>query len=429
MMDTSEQMFEQACRVMPGGVNSPVRAYRAVGMTPRFIRSAKGAYITDVDGVTYIDYVGSWGPMILGHAHPNVLDAVSEVMQYGLSFGAPTGLETQLAQLVVSMVPYIEMVRMVNSGTEAVMSAIRLARGATGRDKIIKFEGCYHGHSDSMLVKAGSGALTQGRPDSAGVPAWIAEHTLTATYNDLDSVEQLLKANPNEVAAVIVEPVAANMGVVPPAKGFLQGLRNLCDQYGALLIFDEVITGFRLAKGGAQEYFDVRADLVTFGKIIGGGMPVGAFAGSRALMEQVAPTGPVYQAGTLSGNPVAMAAGLAQLTILNEHPELYTQIEIDAAWLAQQLRELEEKYHLGCTVNQIGSLLSVFFTEQPVTNYAGAKSSDTDKYAAYFRAMLSKKIYLAPAQFEAMFIGAAHTRRDLQATVDAAEAVMKEWKA
>ncbi len=429
MMDTSEKMFEQACRVMPGGVNSPVRAYRAVGMTPRFIRGAKGAYITDVDGVEYIDYVGSWGPMILGHAHPRVLDAVAEVMQHGLSFGAPTGLETQLAELVVSMVPHIEMVRMVNSGTEAVMSAVRLARGATGRDKIIKFEGCYHGHSDSMLVKAGSGALTQGRPDSAGVPASIAENTLTATYNDLDSVEQLLAANRDEVAAVIVEPVAANMGVVPPAEGFLQGLRDLCDKYEALLIFDEVITGFRLARGGAQEYFGVRADLVTFGKIIGGGMPVGAFAGSRALMEQVAPTGPVYQAGTLSGNPVAMAAGLAQLTMLKENPDIYPQIEADAAWLAKQLRGLEETYHLGCTVNQIGSLLSVFFTEQPVTNYAGAKSSDTDKYAAYFRAMLGKKIYLAPAQFEAMFVGAAHTKQDLQATVDAAEAVMKAWKA
>lgn len=428
-MDTSEKMFQKACQVMPGGVNSPVRAYRAVGMTPRFIRSAKGAYITDVDGVEYIDYVGSWGPMILGHAHPRVLDAVAEVMKDGLSFGAPTGRETELAELVVSMVPNIEMVRMVNSGTEAVMSAVRLARGATGREKIIKFEGCYHGHSDSMLVKAGSGALTQGRPDSAGVPASVAEHTLTATYNDLNSVDQLLSANRDEVAAVIVEPVAANMGVVPPAEGFLQGLRDLCDQYGALLIFDEVITGFRLARGGAQEYFGVRADLVTFGKIIGGGMPVGAFAGSRKLMEQVAPTGPVYQAGTLSGNPVAMAAGLTQLTMLNEQAELYTQIEVNAAWLAQQLRELEKTYHLGCTVNQIGSLLSVFLTEQPVTNYAGAKSSDTDKYAAYFRAMLSKKIYLAPAQFEAMFVGTAHTKGDLQATVNAAEAVMKEWKA
>ncbi|MCD8355524.1 MAG: glutamate-1-semialdehyde 2,1-aminomutase [Clostridia bacterium] len=428
-MDTSQKMFEQACQVMPGGVNSPVRAYRAVGMTPRFIRSAKGAYVTDVDGVEYIDYVGSWGPMILGHAHPDVLSAAAEAMQGGLSFGAPTGRETQLAELVVSMVPHIEMVRMVNSGTEAVMSAVRVARGATGKDKMIKFEGCYHGHSDSMLVKAGSGALTQGRPDSAGVPASIAENTLTATYNDLDSVEQLLAANKNQVAAVIVEPVAANMGVVLPAEGFLQGLRDLCDQYEALLIFDEVITGFRLARGGAQEYFGVRADLVTFGKIIGGGMPVGAFAGPKKLMEQVAPTGPVYQAGTLSGNPVAMAAGLAQLTILNEHPEIYTQIEADAAWLAQQLRALEAEYHLGCTVNQIGSLLSVFFTEHPVSNYAGAKSSDLERYAAYFRAMLKHKVYLAPAQFEAMFVGAAHTKQDLLATVEAARAVMAELSA
>ncbi len=425
-MDTSERMFAEACEVMPGGVNSPVRAYRAVGMTPRFIRSAKGAYITDVDGVEYIDYVGSWGPMILGHSHPDVLQAVADTMKDGLSFGAPTGRETELAKLVCSMVPGIEMVRMVNSGTEAVMSAVRLARGATGRDKIIKFEGCYHGHSDSMLVKAGSGALTAGRPDSAGVPASIASGTLTAQYNNLDSVEELLRANDGEVAAVIVEPVAANMGVVPPAPGFLEGLRTLCDKYGALLIFDEVITGFRLARGGAQEYFGVRADLVTFGKIIGGGMPVGAFAGSRKLMEQVAPTGPVYQAGTLSGNPVAMAAGLAQLTILNEHPEIYMQIENSAIWLAAQLRALEEQYRKGCTVNQIGSLLSVFFTDRPVTDFAGAKSSDTERYAAYFRAMLKQGIYLAPAQFEAMFVGAAHTKDDLMNTVLAADRVMQE---
>ena len=425
-MDTSERMFAEACEVMPGGVNSPVRAYRAVGMTPRFIRSAKGAYITDVDGVEYIDYVGSWGPMILGHSHPDVLQAVADTMKDGLSFGAPTGRETELAKLVCSMVPGIEMVRMVNSGTEAVMSAVRLARGATGRDKIIKFEGCYHGHSDSMLVKAGSGALTAGRPDSAGVPASIASGTLTAQYNNLDSVEELLRANDGEVAAVIVEPVAANMGVVPPAPGFLEGLRTLCDKYGALLIFDEVITGFRLARGGAQEYFGVRADLVTFGKIIGGGMPVGAFAGSRKLMEQVEPTGPVYQAGTLSGNPVAMAAGLAQLTILNEHPEIYMQIENSAIWLAAQLRALEEQYRKGCTVNQIGSLLSVFFTDRPVTDFAGAKSSDTERYAAYFRAMLKQGIYLAPAQFEAMFVGAAHTKEDLMNTVLAADRVMQE---
>lgn len=424
-MDTSEKLFAEACEVMPGGVNSPVRAYRAVGMTPRFIQSAKGQYITDADGISYVDYVGSWGPMILGHSHPAVLEAVAETMKNGLSFGAPTGRETELAKLVISMVPDIEMVRMVNSGTEAVMSAVRVARGATGREKIIKFEGCYHGHSDAMLVKAGSGALTQGQPNSAGVPTAVAADTLTAQYNDLDSVEKLLKANEGQVAAVIVEPVAANMGVVAPQEGFLQGLRKLCDAFGALLIFDEVITGFRLARGGAQEYFGVHADLVTFGKIIGGGMPVGAFAGSKKLMEQVAPLGPVYQAGTLSGNPVAMAAGLAQLTILNEDPSIYTDIEKKSTWLAQQLRKLEQTYHAGCTVNQIGSLLSVFFTEQPVTNFAGASSSDTQKYAAYFRKMLAEGIYLAPAQFEAMFVGAAHTQADLDKTVQAAERVMQ----
>ena len=356
---------------------------------------------------------------------PDVLQAVADTMKDGLSFGAPTGRETELAKLVLSMVPDIEMVRMVNSGTEAVMSAIRVARGATGRDKIIKFEGCYHGHSDAMLVKAGSGALTGGQPNSAGVPAVVAADTLTAQYNDLDSVEQLLRSNEGAVAAVIVEPVAANMGVVPPAEGFLQGLRRLCDQYGALLIFDEVITGFRLAAGGAQEYFGVHADLVTFGKIIGGGMPVGAFAGSKKLMQQVAPVGPVYQAGTLSGNPVAMAAGIAQLTILKEHPEIYMQIENSAIWLASQLRALEEQYHKGCTVNQIGSLLSVFFTDRPVTDFAGANSSDTARYAAYFRGMLKQGIYLAPAQFEAMFVGAAHTRQDLMNTVLAASSVMQ----
>lgn len=423
--DASARLFARACEVMPGGVNSPVRAYRAVGMTPRFIRGAKGATVTDVDGVTYIDYVGSWGPMILGHSHPAVLRAVADTMKDGLSFGAPTGRETELAKLVCAMVPGVEMVRMVNSGTEAVMSAVRLARGATGRDKVIKFAGCYHGHSDAMLVKAGSGALTAGRPDSAGVPAAVAADTLTAQYNDLDSVERLLRANDGRVAAVIVEPVAANMGVVPPEEGFLAGLRRLCDAHGALLIFDEVITGFRLARGGAQEYFGVRADLVTFGKIIGGGMPVGAFAGSRKLMERVAPMGPIYQAGTLSGNPVAMAAGLAQLTILNENPDIYTDIERKTAYLADELRALEERYHAGCTVNQIGSLLSVFFTPKPVTDFAGAKSSDTARYAAYFRGMLAEGIYLAPAQFEAMFVGQKHTWDDLDRTVRAAARVMQ----
>lgn len=425
MMTRSEQLFEAAQKVLPGGVNSPVRACRAVGTYPRFLEKGKGSRVWDADGTEYIDLICSWGPLILGHCNEAVETAVQEAVKKGLSFGAPTAIEVEMAELVCEMTG-VEMVRMVNSGTEAVMSALRLARGATGRSKIIKFAGCYHGHSDSMLVKAGSGALTAGRPDSAGVPASIASGTLTAQYNNLDSVEELLRANDGEVAAVIVEPVAANMGVVPPAPGFLEGLRTLCDKYGALLIFDEVITGFRLARGGAQEYFGVRADLVTFGKIIGGGMPVGAFAGSRKLMEQVAPTGPVYQAGTLSGNPVAMAAGLAQLTILNEHPEIYMQIENSAIWLAAQLRALEEQYRKGCTVNQIGSLLSVFFTDRPVTDFAGAKSSDTERYAAYFRAMLKQGIYLAPAQFEAMFVGAAHTKEDLMNTVLAADRVMQE---
>ena len=319
-MDRSEQLFEAAKRVLPGGVNSPVRAFRAVGMAPRFITRADGAYIHDADGRSYIDYVCSWGPMILGHNHPAVREAVEEAVKDGLSFGAPTEREVEIARLMVELVPNIEMVRMVNSGTEAVMSALRLARGATGREKLIKFEGCYHGHSDCMLVNAGSSALAGGHPSSAGVPVGAAKDTLTAQFNDLQSVEVLLNENAGEVAAVIVEPVAANMGVVGPAPGFLEGLRALCDKHGALLIFDEVITGFRLALGGAQEFFGVRADIVTFGKIIGGGMPVGAYCASRALMEQVAPCGSVYQAGTLSGNPVAMAAGLAQLRYLKAHP-------------------------------------------------------------------------------------------------------------
>ena len=427
-MSRSEELFKRAVKVIPGGVNSPVRAYGSVGMTPRFVDGATGPYIFDADSKKYIDYIGSWGPMILGHNNQEVLKEVVRKAESGLSFGAATEIEVEMAEFICENVPSVEMIRMVNSGTETVMSAIRVARGYTGRNKIIKFAGCYHGHSDALLVKAGSGVMTAGVPDSAGVPEGCTQDTLTAVYNDLDSVKALFEQFPEQIAALIVEPVAANMGVVLPEEGFLQGLRDLCTANGTVLIFDEVITGFRLAFGGAQERFGIQADLVTYGKIIGGGMPVGAFAGSRALMEQVAPTGPVYQAGTLSGNPVAMAAGLAQLTMLKENPDIYPQIEADAAWLAKQLRGLEETYHLGCTVNQIGSLLSVFFTEQPVTNYAGAKSSDTDKYAAYFRAMLGKKIYLAPAQFEAMFVGAAHTKQDLQATVDAAEAVMKAWK-
>ena len=417
-LHNSEELFAAACQVLPGGVNSPVRAYRSVGLTPRFIQKAEGSYIYDVEGRRYIDYVCSWGPMILGHNHPVIREAVEKAVVDGLSFGAPTPREVEIAQLMVEMVPGLEMVRMVNSGTEAVMSALRLARGATGRDKLIKFEGCYHGHSDCMLVNAGSSALAGGHPSSSGVPVGAAKDTLTAQFNDLSSVQTLLEANPGEVAAVIVEPVAANMGVVGPAPGFLQGLRELCDQHGTLLIFDEVITGFRLAPGGAQEYFGVKADLVTYGKIIGGGMPVGAYGGSRSLMEHVAPCGPVYQAGTLSGNPVAMAAGLAQLRYLHDHPQVYTHINHMGASLAQDMGKLCEKSSVPVAINQVGSLLSPFFTPTEVSTFVDAKGSDVGMYARYFGEMLQRGIYLAPAQFEAMFLSDAHSGEDLTATLE-----------
>ena len=423
-MDISEQLFERAKKVLPGGVNSPVRAYRAVGMAPRFITRADGAYIYDEDGKKYIDYVCSWGPMILGHNHPVIREAVEKAVQDGLSFGAPTRREVDIAELMVELVPNIEMVRMVNSGTEAVMSALRLARGATGRDKLIKFEGCYHGHSDCMLVNAGSSALAGGHPSSAGVPVGAAKDTLTAQFNDLNSVKELLEGNPGQVAAVIVEPVAANMGVVNPAPGFLPGLRQLCDQHGALLIFDEVITGFRLALGGAQEYFGVKADLVTFGKIIGGGMPVGAYCGSRELLEQVAPCGPVYQAGTLSGNPVAMAAGLAQLTYLREHPEIYADLAAKGERLAAGLRAAAAEAGVPVAINQIGSLLAPFFTPTEVTTFTDAKGSDVGRYARYFQGMLERGVALAPAQFEAMFVSEAHGDAELAATLAAARAAL-----
>ena len=418
-LHNSEELFAAACQVLPGGVNSPVRAYRSVGLTPRFIQRAEGSYIYDVEGRRYIDYVCSWGPMILGHNHPVIREAVEKAVVDGLSFGAPTPREVEIAQLMVEMVPGLEMVRMVNSGTEAVMSALRLARGATGRDKLIKFEGCYHGHSDCMLVNAGSSALAGGHPSSSGVPVGAARDTLTAQFNDLSSVQALLEANRGEVAAVIVEPVAANMGVVGPAPGFLLGLRELCDQHGALLIFDEVITGFRLAPGGAQEYFGVKADLVTYGKIIGGGMPVGAYGGSRALMEHVAPCGPVYQAGTLSGNPVAMAAGLAQLRYLHDHPQVYTHINDMGASLAQDMGKLCETSSVPVAINQVGSLLSPFFTPTEVSTFVDAKGSDVGMYARYFGEMLQRGIYLAPAQFEAMFLSDAHSGEDLTATLEA----------
>lgn len=416
-MTRSEQLFEKAQQVMPGGVNSPVRACRSVGTYPRFLDRGLGSHVWDMDGKEYIDLIGSWGPLILGHCCEAVEQAVSDAIRKGLSFGAPTAAEVDMAQLVCDMTG-IEMVRMVNSGTEAVMSALRLARGATGRSKIIKFAGCYHGHTDAMLVKAGSGALTGGAPDSAGVPAEIAGDTLTANYNDLSSVDALMKANPGQVAAVIVEPVAANMGVVPPQPGFLQGLRRLCDESGALLIFDEVITGFRLAPGGAQEYFGVRADLVTYGKIIGGGMPVGAYGGSRKLMEQVAPLGPVYQAGTLSGNPVAMAAGLAQLRILKSTPEIYENLERRGAMLEKGLKEALSG--IPAQVNRVGSLLTVFFTENPVNSYEAARSSDLEQFRCWYLGLLEQGIYAAPSQFEAMFLCNAHTDEEVERIIDCA---------
>lgn len=421
----SKALFERAQKVLPGGVNSPVRAYRSVGGTPPFLVRGEGSHVWDEDGNEYVDFVGSWGPLILGHSHPAVLEAVGQAMKNGLSFGAPTAIEVDVAELIVSMVPNIDMVRMVNSGTEAVMSALRVARGVTGRNKIIKFEGCYHGHSDSMLVKAGSGALTGGAPDSKGVPAGVAADTLIAQYNDLDSVKQLLEANPNQIAAIIVEPIAANMGVVPPQPGFLEGLRALCDAHGALLIFDEVITGFRLARGGAQEYFGVRADLVTFGKIIGGGMPVGAYVGKREIMEQVAPTGPIYQAGTLSGNPVAMAAGLTQLQILNAHPEYYTQIEAKSKRMADAMRQSAKEAGIPMQVNQCGALLCPYFTDQPVRCFADTQKSNLDQFRAYFWGMQNHHMYIAPSQYEATFINASHTEEDIAAFCQAVDAVLK----
>ena len=416
-MTRSELLFEQAQLVMPGGVNSPVRACHSVGTYPRFLEKGLGSHVWDVDGNEYIDLICSWGPLILGHCEPHVEEAVRESISRGLSFGAPTAIEVEMAKLVCRMTG-VEMVRMVNSGTEAVMSVLRLARGATGRSKIIKFAGCYHGHSDSMLVKAGSGALTGGAPDSAGVPREMAGDTLTADYNNLPSVRALLEANPEEVAAIIVEPVAANMGVVPPQPGFLQGLRALCDEFGALLIFDEVITGFRLAPGGAQQYFGVKADLVTYGKIIGGGMPVGAYGGSRKLLELVAPLGPVYQAGTLSGNPVAMAAGLTQLKILNTHPEIYQKLESLGAMLQEGLREKLKS--VPAQVNRVGSIATVFFTESPVTGYAGAKSSDLEKFKKWYLGLLQNGIYAAPSQFEAMFLSCVHTEAEIEKIINAA---------
>ncbi|MCI7104366.1 MAG: glutamate-1-semialdehyde 2,1-aminomutase [Lachnobacterium sp.] len=416
----SKHLYDRAVKRLPGGVNSPVRAYQAVGRTPRFIQSAKGAHITDVDGNEMIDYVCSWGPGILGHADPRVVEQVKKACDEGLTYGAPTEREVEMAELLAELVPSMEVSRLVNSGTEATMSAIRVARGYTRRDKIIKFRGCYHGHSDGLLVKAGSAALTTSVPDSAGVPADYTKNTLVAEYNNRESVRELFEANPDSIAAIIVEPVAANMGVVLPQDGFLAFLREITNEYGALLIFDEVITGFRLALGGAQQYFHVTPDLSTFGKIIGGGMPVGAYGGREDIMRMVSPDGPVYQAGTLSGNPIATAAGLATLRILKEDTGIYDRLEARAKMLADAVREAAGE---RVSVNQIGSLMSIFFTGDAVTDYESATHSDTKQYADYFGYLLERGIYVAPSQFEAMFLSDAHSKEDLERTID----VMREY--
>lgn len=416
-MTRSEELFNRAVKRIPGGVNSPVRAYGAIGEVPRFIDHADGCYIYDADGNRYIDYIDSWGPMILGHNFPEIREAVLKACEKGLSFGCATEVEVEMAEFICEHLPHVEMVRMVNSGTEAVMSAVRAARGFTGKSKIIKFAGCYHGHSDALLVSAGSGVMTSGIPDSAGVPAGCTQDTMTAVYNDLDSVKTLMEQAKDQVAAVIVEPVAANMGVVLPDEGFLQGLRDLCDKNNALLIFDEVITGFRLAFGGAAEYFGVKPDMVTYGKIIGAGMPVGAYGGRKEIMEMVSPSGPVYQAGTLSGNPVAMAAGLTQLKYLYAHPEVYTGLEKKGTLLYEGMKDLAEKAGLICHLNHISSLGSIFFTGEKVCDYTSAKTSDTKAFANYFLSMLNGGIHLAPSQFEAMFLSHAHSEDAIHETL------------
>lgn len=414
----SQELFRRAVKCIPGGVNSPVRAFGSVGETPRFIQSADGAHMTDVDGETYLDYVCSWGPMLLGHNQRQVLESVQEACVRGLSFGAATEIEVEIAEFICEHIPSIEMIRMVNSGTEAVMSAIRTARGFTGKDKIIKFEGCYHGHSDALLVMAGSGVMTAGVPDSAGVPKGCVQDTLSAKYNDLESVRKLFEQNQGQIAALIVEPVGANMGLVPPKEGFLQGLRDLCTKNGALLIFDEVITGFRLSFTGAQGMYQITPDMTTYGKIIGAGMPVGAYGGRREIMEMVSPAGPVYQAGTLSGNPLAMAAGLTMLKKLYENQDVYVELGRKGERLYGGIQKLIEERNLPITCNHVGSLGSIFFTKEMVTDYTTAKTSDTESFARYFRHMLAKHIYLAPSQFEAMFLSNAHTDEDIDYTLE-----------
>lgn len=421
----SDAIFQQSLQLIPGGVNSPVRACRSVGIDPLFIDRAEGSRLFDADGNAYVDYVGSWGPMILGHRHPAVIDAIRTVLDRGTSFGAPTDLEIELALRVVEAVPAVEMVRMVNSGTEATMSAIRLARAFTGREAIIKFDGCYHGHADALLVAAGSGVATLGIPGSPGVPDSVVAHTVSLPYNDGSRFMDVMRQQGDRIAAVFVEPVAGNMGLVPPQEGFLETLRQETRRSGSLLVFDEVMTGFRVAYGGAQARFDITPDLSCFGKIIGGGLPVGAYGGKREIMEQIAPQGSVYQAGTLSGNPVAMAAGIATLKELRR-PGFYEALESRSAALAEGLAGAAEKHGIAATLNRIGSMLGLFFAAGPVTNFDDAKTSDLDRFATYYKAMLNRGIYLAPSQFEALFVSAAHTEADIEATIAAADAVFAD---
>lgn len=422
-MSTNSENFSRAQNIIPGGVNSPVRAFKAVGGEPVFIDHAKGAYIFDTEGKRYIDYVLSWGPMILGHANDAINDAVKAAVEKGLSFGAPTTIETELAEKVSAIVPSMEKLRFVSSGTEATMSAIRLARGFTGRDDIVKFEGCYHGHSDSLLIKAGSGALTHGVPSSPGVPACLAEHTVTLSYNNSEQVEALFKEKGDSIACVIVEPVAGNMNCIPPEPGFLETLRKVCDESGAVLIFDEVMTGFRVAHGGAQAHFNIKPDLTTLGKVIGGGMPVGAFGGRKDIMDHIAPTGPVYQAGTLSGNPISMTAGLATLNALDD-AAIYSHIFSQTSALCEGLEDVAKSHNIPFTTNHVGSMWGGFFTEEErVTNYQQVMSCNIPRFNQFFHGMLNEGVYLAPASYEAGFMSIAHTKEDIQATIDAADRV------
>lgn len=418
----SQQAFEEAKQYIPGGVNSPVRAFKSVGLVPLYIERGEGSRIYDIDGNTFIDYVGSWGPLIMGHAHPEVVSALQEAATKGTSFGAPTELETEMAKLVASRVPSIDIVRMVNSGTEATMSAIRLARGYTGRNKILKFEGSYHGHADSLLIKAGSGVATLGLPDSPGVPEGVAANTIAVPYNDLESIQFAFERFGEEIAAVIVEPVAGNMGVVPPLPGFLEGLRSITTKYGSLLIFDEVMTGFRVGLNCAQGRYGVTPDLTCLGKVIGGGLPVGAYGGKREIMEQIAPTGPIYQAGTLSGNPLAMTAGFTTLSLLT--PEVYDRLERLSARLEAGLEANAKHYGVPCTINRVGSMVCPFFTEEKVINYETAKTSDLNVFRRYFAGLLNEGINIAPSQFEGMFVSAVHTDEDIEATIEAHRRVL-----